>query len=50
MTKNTSTYIASNFELVRKDLTKEKNKIEAIKAGLPVRKKYIRKLLTHNQY
>ena len=40
MTKNTSTYIASNFELVRKDLTKEKNKIKAIRAGLPVRKKY----------
>ena len=40
MTKNTSTYIASNFELVRKDLTKEKNKIKAITAGLPVRKKY----------
>lgn len=28
------------FELVRKDLTKEKNKINAIRAGLPVRKKY----------
>ena len=49
MTKNTSTYIGSNFELVRKDLTKEKNKIKAIRAGLPVRKK-IRKLLRHNHY
>ena len=33
-------YSGSNFELVRKDLTKEKNKIKAIRTGLPVRKKY----------
>lgn len=48
--KNIGTiYSGSNFELVRKDLTKEKNKIKAIRAGLPVRKK-IRKLLRHNHY
>ena len=50
MTKNTSTYIGSNFELVRKDLTKEKNKIKAIRAGLPASTEKIRQLLTHNHY
>ena len=49
--KNIGTiYSGSNFELVRKDLTKEKNKIKAIRAGLPASTEKIRKLLTHNHY
>ena len=44
-------YSGSNFELVRKDLTKEKNKIKAIRAGCRFTSmEKIRKLLRHNHY